>query len=154
MKYCSILGPPRPSLEKGAGTRLPAAFSRKLGPVLERQLTANLRTPLPPAGVAKKLENQRKSKLRSGGLFLPFTDRSKRPRTDLGADMSSKWGQNGVQKGSRKGPPTGCSIQNSFLNPFSLIFEVFFKGFFDAVLDCRITLMNNVNVQNHPIFSS
>ena len=80
MKYCSILPPPRPNLEKGAGTRLPAAFSRKLGPVLERQLAS--------------------SKLRSRGLLEAILEDSGRLKNDVGSKMSSK----SIKMGSKMAP--------------------------------------------------
>ena len=135
MKYCSILGPPRPNLEKGAGTRLPAAFSRKLGPVLERQLTAKPSTPLPPATLGKKPKNQWKSKLRSGGLPRPIFWPPDAILDDFRANMGPKWTQNGVQNGSKKGPRQGIwfwtrfSINfhwflSCFLNDFSMLFWI------------------------------
>ena len=77
----------------------------------------------------KIAENQWKSKLPSGGLFLPFTDRSKRPRTDLGADMSSKWSQNGVQNGSPEGPRQGMPCGTRFSSLFHWFLSFFKKDF-------------------------
>ena len=152
MKYCSILGPPRPNLEKGAGTRLPAAFSRKLGPVLERQLTPERRSPCRRGQREKsqKINESRSCVLR--GIFWPLNALP----SDIGSRMGPKGSQNGAKmepKWLQKGSPIEWSISNPFLVPFFNDFGPVLKWFFYAVLDRRIMCMKNANVQNHPIFA-
>ena len=132
MKYCSILGPPRPNLEKGAGTRLPAAFSRKLGPVLERQLTSKPRRPLPPVLQGKKPENQWKSKLRSKRDFSASERDSKRYRFQNGPKREPKWSQNGA----KMAPKRVSDWVIDFEPVFGTIFQWFWTCFEMIFLCC------------------
>ena len=152
MKYCSIPGPPRPNLEKGAGTRLPAAFSRKSGPVLERQLASIGAAPCrrPPRPKSLKINESSSCVLR--GIFRPLNAIP----SDIGSRMGPKGSQNGAKmepKWLQKGSPIEWSISNPFLVPFFNDFGPVLKWFFYAVLDRRIMCMKNANVQNHPIFT-